>query len=215
MRALIQPSLRSLALALSSTGCSLLFVNTAAPPAPRDCTSSRLAPVVDSVLAGYQTLRTGAALSADDELYKRYGVPREADVAVGATLTALFLGSAVYGYIKTAECGRLRRSYVSPADQIFWNDRTAPTNSFASAWTVGRDWRTVDARATSVTPRFVVRGADSTATRCDATFGAGPTRVDRAARLVQVDDERCMVGGDRLSLPRFAVDLCPNHARHD
>lgn len=164
-----------------------MFVSPAAPPAPRDCTTSRLAPILDSVLAGYQTVRTGAALRADAELYERYGVPREADVAAGAALTALFLGSAIYGYIRTAECSRLRRTYVSPADQIFWNDRTAPTTSIASDWTVRQSRRRLDLMGTSLTPRLVVRGADAALRFYSQVFGARVLEryADDAGHVVQ------------------------------
>jgi hypothetical protein len=93
-----------LLLALINNGCSFLFVTPPAPPSRRECTSSRLAPVVDSLAAGYQTFRTVHAVTAPDSVYQQLGVPREADIAVGAGLTAVFLGSAIYGYVNTAEC---------------------------------------------------------------------------------------------------------------
>lgn len=105
------------AFALTSSGCSLVFVTPPSPPSRRDCTTSRLAPVLDSVLAGYQTVRTVHAIAAPDDLYERLGVPREADIAAGASLTALFLGSAVYGYVNTAACERLERQ--RPVDDFF------------------------------------------------------------------------------------------------
>jgi len=92
------------ALALVTSGCSLFFVTPAAPPSRRECTSSRVAPVFDSVLGGYEVFRTGYAIFAPDEVYEELGVPREADIALGTGLTALFVGSAIYGYVKTAEC---------------------------------------------------------------------------------------------------------------
>jgi len=103
-------------LALATSGCSFVFVTPAAPPSRRDCTSSRVAPIADSVLGAYEVFRTGYAISAPDELYEELGVPREADIAVGAGLTALFVGSAIYGYVKTAECERYE---ATPIDDSF------------------------------------------------------------------------------------------------
>lgn len=110
------------ALAGANGGCSLLFVNTAAPPKPRDCTTSRLAPILDTAMTGYQVVRTGYALGSGDEPYEAYGVSRNADIAVGASLTALFLGSAIYGYLKTAECSRVRAEFVDPANDVLQNE---------------------------------------------------------------------------------------------
>lgn len=98
--------LAALGLAVATSGCSLCFVTPAAPPTRRDCTTSRVAPVVDSVVGAYQVARTVHAVSAPDETYERLGVPRALDMGVGAGLTALFVGSAMYGYLKTAECER-------------------------------------------------------------------------------------------------------------
>lgn len=104
------------ALVLAHCGCSFCFVTPAAPPSKRECTSSRVAPVLDSVFGGYQIVRTGHAILAPDEVYEELGVPREADIAVGAGLTALFVGSAIYGYVKTAECERYE---AMPIDDSF------------------------------------------------------------------------------------------------
>jgi len=110
------PSLPSatfpLLLALINNGCSFLFVTPPVPPSRRECTSSRLAPVVDSLAAGYETFRTVHAITASDDVYQKLGVPRKADIAVGASLTAVFLGSAIYGYVNTAECEHWEESRV-------------------------------------------------------------------------------------------------------
>jgi uncharacterized membrane protein len=99
------------ALVLVTSGCSFLFVTPPpSPPSRRECTTSRLAPVLDSIAAGYEIFRTGYAIAAPDEVYDRIGVPREADIAVGAGLSALFVGSAIYGYVNTAECERVEET---------------------------------------------------------------------------------------------------------
>lgn len=103
-------------LAIATSGCSLCFVTPAAPPSKRECTSSRLAPIVDSVLGGYEAVRTGYAIFGPGDVYERIGVPREADIALGAGLTAVFVGSAIYGYVKTAECDEYE---ATPIDDSF------------------------------------------------------------------------------------------------
>lgn len=106
----------ALMLVLATSGCSFVFVTPAAPPSKRECTSSRLAPVLDTVFAGYEAVRTGYAIFRPNDVYEELGVPREADIAVGAGLTAAFVGSAVYGYVKTAECERYEET---PVDDSF------------------------------------------------------------------------------------------------
>lgn len=98
----------------TSSGCSLLFVK---PPEPsgkiqtgerKKCTTSRAMPVLDTILTGLEVARTGLAVNADDSVYEDPEQPlsREADIALGIGFTALFLGSAVYGYSATARCER-------------------------------------------------------------------------------------------------------------
>src|SRR6476646_2707864 len=43
----------------------------------------------------------------------------------------------------------------------------------------------------------------------DPAFRVGPARVEGQARLIEVEHERGVVGGHRLALPRFAIDLDP------
>jgi hypothetical protein len=110
-----------------SPACSWLFVK--GPPPERvdlkyfgDCSSSKAAPVVDTVVAGLETVRTVYALSAENSAYDHLPISRGADIALGLGLTALFTASAVYGYGATSECahaqeelqGRLSREPRSP-----------------------------------------------------------------------------------------------------
>src|SRR6478672_11016977 len=70
-------------------GCSFLF--TTAPKhaeastefASNKCTTSKAAPIVDTVIAGLEGVRTGVALAADKSAYEGAPISREADVAVG------------------------------------------------------------------------------------------------------------------------------------
>jgi hypothetical protein len=136
-------------------GCSLLFVT---PPqssgkiqtgAPKQCTTSRAMPVLDTILTGFEVVRTGLAIGADASVYSDPNQPlsREADIALGIGFTALFLGSAVYGYSATARCDRGSPPEAAPDTQPTerWSGaseqprkraavpRAAPTASAASA----------------------------------------------------------------------------------
>jgi hypothetical protein len=99
---------------LSCSGCSLLFVKQpdssakVQPGAPKKCTTSRVLPVLDSILTGLEVVRTGVAIGADDSAYSSPNQPlsRQADIGLGVALSALFLGSAIYGYSATARCER-------------------------------------------------------------------------------------------------------------
>lgn len=58
------------------------------------CTSSKVAPILDTLATGYQAVRTGFAVVAPDAAYDDAALSREADAGIGLGLTALFLGSA-------------------------------------------------------------------------------------------------------------------------
>ncbi|HYQ45368.1 MAG TPA: hypothetical protein VER11_25455 [Polyangiaceae bacterium] len=94
-------------------GCSFLFTtapkHAEPPPAeyvPSECTSSKAAPVVDTVIAGLEGIRTGYALSADQSAYEKAPISRGADIAFGLGFLALFTASAIYGYSITGQCAR-------------------------------------------------------------------------------------------------------------
>jgi hypothetical protein len=104
-------ALGGLGLLVSASGCSLLFVT----PPPADgrivqrkgkCTRGVAAPIVDSLVGGLQVARTALAAAADDKVYAdpKQPLSRGADIGIGVGLTALFVGSAAYGFINTAEC---------------------------------------------------------------------------------------------------------------
>jgi len=97
-------------------GCSFLF--TTAPksaPSPAEstseyesskCTTSKAAPVVDSVITGLEVARTVYALTADESAYDNAPIGRGADVALGLGFMALFGASAIYGFYVTGECSK-------------------------------------------------------------------------------------------------------------
>jgi len=91
-------------------GCSFLF--TTAPkqadsPAEfvsKKCTTSKAAPIVDTVIAGLEGVRTGIAVAADKSVYENAPISRGADIGLGLGFLALFGASAIYGYYVTGEC---------------------------------------------------------------------------------------------------------------
>jgi len=103
-------------------GCSFLF--TTAPKteptsagsiyesAPNNCTTSKAAPVVDTVIAGLEGVRTGLALAADKSAYADAPISKEADIAFGLGFLALFGASAIYGFYVTSECSKLHHHGV-------------------------------------------------------------------------------------------------------
>jgi hypothetical protein len=119
------------ALCSSTSGCSFIFVS---PPderirsAHQDCTRSRIAPGFDTAFATLQVIRTGIALSAADSVYENPDQPlsRGADVGLGLGLTALFVGSAVYGFANTSSCralgqGRTRDLELDTDEKVNWD----------------------------------------------------------------------------------------------
>lgn len=103
----------ALFLAFNGSACSLIFVKP--PPSNtgqivassrKECTKSKLAPILDTLFTGLEVVRTVYALDADDSVYASPDQPlsRESDVALGIGFTTLFLGSAIYGYWATARC---------------------------------------------------------------------------------------------------------------
>ena len=92
-------------------GCSFLFVSP--PPKgagefasfePVKCTTSKAAPVVDTVIAGLEAVRTGIALAASDSDYNGVPISRGTDIGLGLGLFALYGASAAYGYVVTGNC---------------------------------------------------------------------------------------------------------------
>ena len=104
---------------LANSGCSFIFVTP--PPAhaeqasnpTADCSTSRVAPVVDGIITGYQVVRTVYATQAPDSAYQGAPIGRGADIGLGLSFTALFLASTIYGAVYTTEC----RDFKARADE--------------------------------------------------------------------------------------------------
>jgi hypothetical protein len=124
----------ALAAALLLQGCSFIFVDTpptvhdaSTPPSSIHCTTSAAAPVVDTVVAVFEAVRTGIALGADDSDYHSYPISRGADIAIGLGLTTLFTAAATYGYINTSKCSDVKEEAHEPPPPRMMLYRPAPT----------------------------------------------------------------------------------------
>jgi hypothetical protein len=85
------------------------------PPAPGfarphvDCTSSNVAPILDTAAAVYQLAGVAYLSTLDDSRFANYPISRRSDMALGGALAAGFAGAAVYGYISAARCRRIKQ----------------------------------------------------------------------------------------------------------
>jgi hypothetical protein len=120
-----------LAVACSSAGCSLAFVNGPPPNHEKiayfDCSTSNALPTIDLLFAGAATVDAiGGAAGAS-------GLPsNRAELAVFGAEAAVFAASAIYGYGKTAECRKaqsdmLKRAALSPTFAFPSGYAPAPT----------------------------------------------------------------------------------------
>jgi len=73
-----------------------------------DCTTSYLAPIVDSAVTAYQLAGVAYVATLDDSRFANYPISRKADMAVGVGFAAAFAGSALYGYLSAARCRRIQ-----------------------------------------------------------------------------------------------------------
>src|SRR6478736_3552131 len=101
-------------------GCSFLFTTAPKGPAPsteqaqyapHECTTSKAAPIVDTVIAGLEAVRTGYAVAAPDSVYEGAPISRGVDIGFGLGFLALFGASAIYGYYVTGECSKLHQDH--------------------------------------------------------------------------------------------------------
>jgi hypothetical protein len=103
-------------------GCSYAFVEHV--PAHHaqmgyvDCTSGKAAPVLDTLGAGFEVVRSGVAIAAHDSAYESYPISRTADIAIGVGLAAVLTASAIYGYSNTSECARAKAELSTQPPQL-------------------------------------------------------------------------------------------------
>ena len=96
--------LSTLPFALSSSGCSFLFVDGPKIENATGCTDSVLWPVVDYAIAGLQGVRTVYAASSPDSAYEGARISKEADIVLGSSLLVLFASSAIVGTMRVRDC---------------------------------------------------------------------------------------------------------------
>lgn len=100
--------------AASGSGCSLTFMTPPPVSMPGrarphvDCTTSYLAPVLDSAAAAYQLAGVAYVSTLDEARFREYPISKQADMAIGGALAAAFVGSAIYGYVSASRCRRVR-----------------------------------------------------------------------------------------------------------
>ncbi len=74
-----------------------------------DCTTSYLAPIVDSAVTVYQLASVAYVSTLDDSRFARYPITRKEDMAVGGVFATAWAGSAVYGFVSAAHCRRIKQ----------------------------------------------------------------------------------------------------------
>jgi len=118
-------------------GCSFLFTTapkSAESPAEfvsKKCTTSKAAPIIDTVIAGYQGFRTVYAATTDKSSYDGAPISREADIAFGLGFFTLFTASAIYGYYVTSKCSSRQEPVIvegpaRPEKQENWDEDGNP-----------------------------------------------------------------------------------------
>jgi hypothetical protein len=109
----------AVSLALSCEACSFVFTTGPPDDAARyppersmDCSTTVVPPVLDTVIATYQAVRTGVALGRSDYEYATQPISRNADIALGGSLFALFAISAGWGYYATTACSDAKEAQL-------------------------------------------------------------------------------------------------------
>lgn len=109
-----------------SSGCSALFVTSAPANAaslptsePIECTTSPVAPVVDSTITLLEIARTLYAVSGEGN-YSGFPISRGTDIALGAAFATAFMLSSFYGFSTTSECGDAKAAHQAKrrAEQV-------------------------------------------------------------------------------------------------
>jgi hypothetical protein len=102
-------------------GCSYTFVQPLSPahhPGDRaDCTTDPTAPIVDSAVALVYAGSSAYVATRDNVAYKGLAV------TAGLLNTAIWLSSAIYGYVEIGQC---RAARADAAAEPFWQRRLVP-----------------------------------------------------------------------------------------
>jgi hypothetical protein len=116
------------------SGCSFTFVTpppsrpVASEPRPHvECTTSNVAPIIDSAITGYETFRVAYAALGPESAYRSSPIDRETDLALGLAFGGVFLASTIYGFVSTAQCRRIKQG--APASDYMPGITTAPPDA--------------------------------------------------------------------------------------
>jgi len=136
------------AVAIVTQGCSFAFVS--GPPSNHarlpafECSTSKWAPVADSVVAGIQVLNIAtAASSTDQQWHDRYCQPGDSTcsppttrgtmMAIGAAFALVFGASLYYGFTRVGDCKDAKSELAqrattpsSPAAPVVASPASAP-----------------------------------------------------------------------------------------
>ena len=124
--------MRWLVVAIACSGCSWAFMTrppevVVAPNHPVECTTSRAAPVLDTLCGGYFVLN-GAVLAGGAGNYEQSA--RTGGIVISAALAALCIASAANGYVGAARCEHVK-------DQ----NALCMSGSMAACTALRPDWR--------------------------------------------------------------------------
>jgi hypothetical protein len=104
-------------------GCS--FMLSSGPPSHTDlsaadepikCSSSKLPPIVDTLLGVGELGRIALAAATNEREYRDSPISKEADILLGVAFASLFIASAVYGYTVTGNCDEAKLRWVQSRD---------------------------------------------------------------------------------------------------
>jgi hypothetical protein len=104
----------------TSSGCSLLFTTKAPPNAANlppmaavECTSSKIAPIVDTGVALAMGSTIFSRITGGDDASADVVINREADIGIAAGVALLFIASSAYGYHVTGSCHAVKRGHLN------------------------------------------------------------------------------------------------------
>ncbi len=109
------------AAAAFQTACSFVFIERAPTKHKQmqafDCTSSVVAPVLDTIWAGLNGLGAAVALGQSDRDYAGRTPDRGTTIGVGLAWLAVSGASAIYGFTQTQTCRRAKEDLYTRLSQ--------------------------------------------------------------------------------------------------
>jgi len=210
----------TLGFSLLGSGCSFVFVKTASDPqvteiesretvpqqaaAPQlECTTGKAAPVVDTIIATLEAVRTVVALQAHNGDYAGAPINRSTDIGFGVGLTALFAVSAIYGFDRTNQCSELKTRLILRENRGTRSDALAVEDARASVLRAEAEAQR-RSRLNDATSKH--EGATPAGSATTGSAGELDRRLERArqrqnAAQVDVDDAASTTDDDVPSEP--------------